>query len=85
MSRLAERPGCRRFVLNLSLARCLSSSMFGKLIAFQKKVKQRGGDLTLCSLSPELAARFEGMRLDKLFHICPTEEEALGEIPVVIA
>jgi anti-anti-sigma factor len=85
LSELAERPGSRRFVLNLSLARCLSSSMFGKLIAFQKQVQQRGGELTLCSPSPELAQQFERMRLDKLFHICSTEEEALGEIPVVIA
>jgi anti-anti-sigma factor len=77
LSKLAERPGCRRFVLNLSLARCLSSSMFGKLIAFQKKVQQRGGELTLCSPSPEVAAQFERMRLDQLFHICSTEEEGV--------
>jgi stage II sporulation protein AA (anti-sigma F factor antagonist) len=85
LSDLAERPGCLRFVLNLSLARFLSSTMLGKLIGFQKKVKQRGGDLILYSLSPDLAARFECMRLDRLFHICSTEEEALGEVPVVIA
>ena len=81
LSKLAERPGCRRFVLNLSLARCLSSLMIGILIALQKKVQQRGGELTLCSPSPEVAAQFERMRLDQLFHICPTEEEALAEIP----
>jgi anti-anti-sigma factor len=85
LSELAGRPDCRRFVLNLSLARCLSSSMLGKLIAFQNKVKQRGGELTLCSPSPEVAAQFERMRLDKFFHVCPTEEEALGELPVGIA
>jgi anti-anti-sigma factor len=81
LSKLAERPGCRRFVLDLRLARCLSSSMFGKLIAFRKKVQQRGGELTLCSPSPEVAAQFKRMGLDRLFHICSTAEEALGEIP----
>ena len=81
LSDLAERPGCRRFVLNLSLAHFLSSTMLGKLIGFQKKVKQRGGELTLCSLSPDLAFRFGCMRLDRLFHICSTEDEALGEVP----
>jgi len=85
LSKLAERPGCRRFVLNLSLARCLSSLMVGKLIAFQKKVRQRGGELTLCSPSPEVAAQFERMGLDQLFHICSTVEETLVEIPAVIA
>ena len=81
LSKLAERPACRRFVLNLSLARCLSSLMLGKLIAFQKNVRQRGGKLTLCSPSPEVAAQFERLRLDQLFHICSTEEEALADIP----
>jgi anti-anti-sigma factor len=83
--KLAERPGYRRFVLDLGLARCLSSSMFGKLIAFRKKVQQRGGELTLCSLSPEVAAQFERLRLDEFFHICSTEEVALVEMPVAIA
>ena len=85
LSELAERPGCRRFVLNLGAAPCLSSTMLGKLIAFQRKVRQRGGELTLCSLGPDLAARLEVMRLDRLFHIRPTEEEALGEIPAGVS
>jgi anti-anti-sigma factor len=85
LSDLAERPGCLRFVLNLSLARFLSSTMLGQLIGFQKKVRLRGGDLTLCSLSPDLAARFVSMRLDRLFHICSTEEEAHGEVPAGVS
>ena len=43
LSHLAEKPGCNRFVLNLSRVPCLSSTMLGKLIAFHKQVKQRGG------------------------------------------
>jgi anti-anti-sigma factor len=80
LSELAEMPGCRRFVLNLGAVHGLSSAMLGKLIGFQKQVKRRGGELTLCALSPDLAARLESMRLDRLFHICATEEEALGAV-----
>jgi stage II sporulation protein AA (anti-sigma F factor antagonist) len=82
---LAEKPGCTQFVLSLSRVRCLSSTMLGKLIAFNKQVKQRAGELILCSLSPDLAARFESMRLNKLFHICSNEEEALWEVSASIA
>jgi len=85
MVRLAETMGRHRFVLSLRGVRCLSSAMLGKLIAFHKQVKQRGGELTLCSLTPELAARFESMRLNKLFHICLSEEEALGEAPIGVS
>jgi stage II sporulation protein AA (anti-sigma F factor antagonist) len=85
LSQLAEKSGCRRFVLNLGMVRCPSSTMLGKLIAFHKQVKRRGGELTLCSLTPEVAARFETMRLNKLFHICSTEEQAVGTIPTSLA
>jgi anti-sigma B factor antagonist len=76
---LTEKPRSRRFVLNLGDVPGLSSAMLGKLISFDKKVKQSGGELRLCSLTPEVAARFESMCLDRLFHICATEQEALGE------
>jgi anti-anti-sigma factor len=76
---LAERLRSRCLILNLGDVRFVSSAMLGKLIAFHKQVRQRGGELALCSLTPELAARFESMRLDRLFHICSTEEEALAE------
>ena len=59
--------------------------MLGKLIAFHKQVTQRGGELTLCALTPDLAARFEGMRLNKLFNICLTEEHTLGAVPTSVA
>jgi anti-anti-sigma factor len=78
MFRLAESPGHRRFVLHLGQVHCLSSAMLGKLIAFDRKVKQAGGELTLCSLASDLSATFDRMRLDRVFRICPTEQEALG-------
>jgi anti-anti-sigma factor len=76
---LAETPRSHRLVLNSGDVRCMSTAMLGKLIGFDKRVKQGGGDLALCSLRPDLVAQFERMRLDRLFHICSTEEEALGD------
>jgi anti-anti-sigma factor len=81
LARLAETLGGHRFVLCLDGVRCLSSSMLGKLIAFHKRAKQGGGRLTLCALTPDLSERIADMRLDKLFHICSTKEEALGSDP----
>src|SRR5438270_6844886 len=51
---LVDNLGRRRFVLNFSSVHRLTSSLLGKLITFQKKVKQAGGHLVLCSLTPEL-------------------------------
>jgi anti-anti-sigma factor len=81
MSYLVDRCDCRKCVVNLGGAQCLSSTALGKLIASHKRLKQVGGELTLCGLTPELGARLKDMRLDKLFHICASEEEALGATP----
>jgi anti-anti-sigma factor len=78
LSRLVESLGHHHFVLSLRGVPGLSSVTLGKLIAFHKRVKHAGGQLTLCSLTPELSARLQDMRLDRLFHICSTEEEARG-------
>jgi anti-anti-sigma factor len=83
--RLAEVGGPRHMVLDFGTVRSLSSTMFGKLIALDRKVKQAGGELTLCGLAPDLLAKFASMRLDKLFHICATQEQALGAAPVGVA
>jgi anti-anti-sigma factor len=77
---LAETPRSGRFILNLGDVRCLSSAMVGKLITFHRLVRRQGGEVAVCSLSPDVAAQFERMRLGRLFHICATEEEAVGDV-----
>ncbi len=75
---LAEVAPSRRFILNLGDVRCLGSATFGKLIGFHRQVRQRGGEVAVCSLNPDVAAQFERMCLGRLFPIYSTEEEAVG-------
>jgi anti-anti-sigma factor len=83
--RLADALGPHHIVLDFGAVRSLSSAMFGKLIALDRKVKQAGGELALCGLAPDLLAKFASMRLDRLFHICATREEARGAAPAGVA
>ncbi len=67
----------RKVVLNFSRVEYLSSSVLGKLITFQKRLRSNGGELRLCGIRPQIYEIFEITRLNTLFDIYPTEEEAL--------
>jgi anti-anti-sigma factor len=77
MVRLVDHLSHHRFVVHLGSVHRMSSAMLGKLIAFHKKIKQAGGNLTLCSLPPDLYLKFQNTRLHTFFRICPSEEAAL--------
>jgi anti-anti-sigma factor len=80
MSRLADSLSHHRFVVDFGSVSRMSSAMLGKLIAFHKKVKQAGGQVTLCSLAPDLYLKFQNTRLHTIFRICPNEQEALQDL-----
>jgi anti-anti-sigma factor len=77
MARLVDNLAHHRFVVDLGSVHRMDSAMLGKLIAFHKKVKQVGGRLALCSLTPDLYRKFQHTRLHTVFRICPNEEAAL--------
>ena len=77
LSRLAEGIGRRLLVLNFSGVPLLTSALLGKLITLNTKVRKAGGLLTLCALGSPLLAQLERTRLNTLFAIYASEQEAL--------
>jgi anti-anti-sigma factor len=69
--------GCTKIVLNLGTVNRTSSSMIGKLVALQQKIRAAHGRLVLCGLQPEIAQVFQILQLRPLFMICETERQAL--------
>ncbi len=68
-----------RLLLNFEQVEYLSSAALGKLITLNKKVRAAKGELRLCKIHPDIAEVFRITKLDKLFDICDTEEEALAK------
>jgi len=58
----------------------MSSAMIGKLVAFDKKCKSLDIKLRLCEIGENVDEVFKLMRLDKVFSIDKTEEEALKQL-----
>src|SRR3972149_1207162 len=84
---LVEGEDRKKLILNFSAVGFVSSAALGKLITLDKKVKARGGVLTLCSIRPEIYEVFAITRLDRLFDIKADESEALAafcRLPFVI-
>jgi anti-anti-sigma factor len=74
---LVEERECPRLVLDFSEVERMTSTLFGKLIALHKKVTEAHGRLALCGLSADVHALFDLLRLNRLFTICKSEQEAL--------
>ena len=75
---LVERDQARNLILNFANVEFLSSAALNKLIMLDKKVKAHSGKLRLCNLRPEIFEVFAITRLNILFDIKPTENDALA-------
>lgn len=66
---LAAQEDCTNLLLNFSGVGFLSSSVLGKLITLNKRMKAKGGQLKLCELKPEILELFTLTNLTKIFDI----------------
>lgn len=64
-------------VLSLEHVRSLKSVMLATLINFQKKIKEKGGSLKICSIDPDVLRLFELTHMDQLLDLRKDEKEAL--------
>ncbi len=71
--------GARRFVIDFTRTGYVDSSGLGVLVSLSKRVRQVGGDLRLASLNDDLQRLFELTKLDTLFEIRGTLDEALSD------
>ena len=66
-----------KLLLNFSGVEHLSSAALGMLINLQKEVGKNGGELKLSDINPQIFEVFKITRLNKLFDIHDTANEAL--------
>ena len=70
--------GERKFLIDFGRTGYIDSSGLGALVSLSKRVRELGGELRLSGLNEDLRSLFELTKLDTLFHISPTAEEALA-------
>jgi len=70
--------GERRILIDFSRTGYIDSSGLGALVSISKKVREAGGELRLSGLNEDLRSLFELTKLDTLFAIAETPQQALA-------
>jgi anti-sigma B factor antagonist len=70
--------GSRKFLIDFSRTGYIDSSGLGALVALAKRVRELGGEIRLSGLNEDLRSLFELTKLDTLFAIADTPEQALA-------
>ena len=74
----AVEQGARLVIVNFARASYIDSSGLGALVSLGKRLRELGGDLRLAGLSDELRTLFELTRLDALFPLFASTDDALA-------
>lgn len=70
--------GERRLLVDFSRTGYIDSSGLGALVSISKRVREAGGELRLSGLNDDLRSLFELTKLDTLFAITETPDQALA-------
>jgi anti-sigma B factor antagonist len=69
--------GTRKILVDFTNTGYIDSSGLGALVSLAKKLREAGGELRLAGLNADLRTLFELTKLDTLFTITATADEAL--------
>ena len=70
--------GDRRVLIDFSRTGYIDSSGLGALVSLSKRIREAGGELRLSGLNEDLRSLFELTKLDTLFAIADTPQQALA-------
>ncbi len=70
--------GGRKFLIDFARTGYIDSSGLGVLVSLSKKIREQGGELRLANLNEDLRTLFELTKLDTLFQISKSRDEALA-------
>ena len=75
-----EKQSSKKVVVNLEKVTYIDSSGLATLVEMLKKTRSQGGALGLAGMSDKVKSLFEITKLDKLFLIFPSQDEAVSKI-----
>lgn len=69
-----------KVVIDMKNVGYIDSSGLATLVELLKKLKQKGGNLSLSQVSEKVKSLFEITKLDRLFSIYPSNEDAINSL-----
>ena len=80
LNAIVKQSDSPRLVLDFSLVTHMSSSALGVLITVHKRIREKNGELRLACIQPSIYEVFVITRLQEIFHIHSSVEEALASL-----
>jgi len=74
---VAAKADCAKLLLSFAGVDFLASDMLGKVVVLNKKMKQKGGKLTLCDVCPYIRQILATTKLDNILAVRDTEAEGM--------
>jgi anti-sigma B factor antagonist len=71
--------GERKFLIDFRDTAYIDSSGLGVLVSLSKKIREKGGEMRLSNLNEDLRTLFELTKLDTLFVIADSRDQALKD------
>jgi len=75
-----EKQPSKKIVVDLEKVLYIDSSGLATLVEILKRTKSQGGSLGLSGMSDKVRSLFEITKLDKLFLVCKTQDEAVSRV-----
>jgi anti-sigma B factor antagonist len=75
-----EKQPSKKIVVDLEKVTYIDSSGLATLVEILKRTKSQGGMLGLAGMSDKVRSLFEITKLDKLFLLFKTQDEAVGHV-----
>ncbi|MDP6636848.1 MAG: STAS domain-containing protein [Phycisphaerae bacterium] len=69
-----------KVIIDFTQVAHMSSSALGILITLHKRIREKRGQLRLCCIQSAIYEIFVITRLNEIFSICQSRQEALGEL-----
>ena len=80
LKKMFEKQPVKKVLVNLEKVTYVDSSGLATLVDMLKKTKSQGGTFCLAGMPDKIKSLFEITKLDKLFSIFPSQEDALTRI-----
>lgn len=80
LNALVCQMGSPKIVMDFTGVAHMSSSALGVLITLHKRIREKKGQLRLCCIQPAIYEVFAITRLNEIFEICSSRQEAVESL-----
>ncbi len=77
---MVDQQLCDKLVIDPNEVTFFCSAALNHLIVMDRRLKQRGGRLRICNLRPEITELLTITRLDSVFSVIETQDEAVASL-----